>query len=422
MGPQLFSIGAILLSTAFLLLGNGLIGTLTPVRAHLEGFSDLAIGAMGSFYYAGFVAGCFVGPRLLARVGHIRTFAVAAALTAAMVLLQALLDKPVAWFIVRMAYGFCAANVFMALESWLNDRATNETRGRVLAAYVIVNLSGLTLGQWFLLSASPSGYKLFSVAAILYICCIVPVGLTQLPQPVPQPVPALRIGRLMRRAPVGVAGVITVGLANGAVWTLAPVYAQLLGFSTTGVASFMSAFIVGGALIQFPLARFSDRVDRRWIMSFTCGAGAIAGVGLALLGRMGISAPHFLYPCVFLFGAAMLPLYSLSIAHANDRMVRSEFIEASATLLLVNALASVLGPILAAFVTARMGMPALFLYTATIHLLMTVFTVARIVPGNALPETAREHYIAVPQQGSPTALELDPRGPEHAKDTAPKAA
>jgi MFS family permease len=413
MGPQLVSIGAILLSTAFLLAGNGLLGTLTPMRAHLEGFSDLAIGVMGSFYYAGFVVGCLVGPRVLARVGHIRTFAVGAALAAATVLLQPLLVAPGVWFAIRGAFGFCAANVTMALESWLNDRATNQTRGRILSSYVMVNLTFLTLGQWLLLLASPAGYKLFSVCAIAYVFCLIPVGLTQLPQPAPQPVPRLRLRRLMRMAPVGVAGVVTVGLANGAFWTLAPVYAQLLGFRTSGVAAFMSAFIIGGALVQFPLARFSDRMDRRWIMALACGAAAISGVALALLGRYGIKAPALLFPTAFVFGAAMLPLYSLSIAHANDRMMRSEFVEASASLLLVNALASILGPILAAIITAGAGMPALFLYTATVHLVMTVFTVVQMTSIAPAPETGREHYVAVPQQASPSALELDPRGPEH---------
>ncbi|HEX4078648.1 MAG TPA: MFS transporter [Rhizomicrobium sp.] len=413
MGSQLYSIAAILVSTAFLLAGNGLMATLTPLRANLEGFSHLAIGAMGSFYYAGFVAGCLAGPRVLARVGHIRAFAVAAALTAATVLLQSLLVAPVAWFLIRAAFGFCAANVFMALESWLNERATNQTRGRVLAAYVIVNLTFLTLGQWLLLLASPSGFKLFSVAAIAYICCLVPVGLTQQPQPAPQPVPPLRVRRLMRMAPVGVAGVITVGLANGAFWTLAPVYAQTLGFRTSGVAAFMSAFIVGGALIQIPLARFSDRLDRRWLMALACASAVIFGVALAMLGRLGIKTPALLFPAAFVFGAAMLPLYSLSIAHANDRMLRSEFVEASATLLLINALASVIGPLLAAVITAHAGMPSLFLYTAAVHLAMTVFTVVRTFSMRAVAGTAREHYVAVPQQASPGAIELDPRGREH---------
>jgi len=412
MAPQLYSIAAILVSTAFLLIGNGLVTTLTPLRANFEGFSHLQIGAIASFYYVGFVAGCLAGPRVLARVGHIRAFSVAAALAAASVLLQSLLVAPIAWFLIRAGFGFCAANIFMALESWLNDRATNQTRGRILAAYVIVTLTFLTLGQWLLLLASPSGFKLFTIAAVAYLFCVVPVGLTRLPQPAKPKVPPLRVGRLVSMAPVGVAGVITVGLANGAFWALAPVYAQLLGFRTSGIAAFMSTFIVGGALIQLPLAKFSDRSDRRWLMALACGTAACFGVALALLGRNGIKTPILLYPASFAFGAAMLPLYSLSIAHANDRMQKSEFVEASATLLLINAVASVLGPIFGAVITARFGMPALFFYTASVHMAMTVFTVFRTAATDS-PKGEREHYVAVPQIASPTALELDPRGPEH---------
>jgi len=268
MDSKLFSVGAIFLSVAFLLLGNGLIGTLLPLRAHLEGFSDIEVGAIGSFYYVGFVAGCYVVPRILARVGHIRTFAVAASLTAATVLLQPMWVSPPVWFADRAAFGFCAAGVSMVIESWLNDRATNKTRGRILASYVGINMMALLAGQWLLPLAAPKSYVLFSLAAIIYTLGVVPVGMTRLPQPIPQPAPALRIRRLIKKTPVGVAGVITVGLANMAFWALAPVYAIALGFSTFGIALFMSAFIAGGMFIQFPLAWFSDWLDRRWIAKF----------------------------------------------------------------------------------------------------------------------------------------------------------
>jgi MFS family permease len=414
MRTQLYSIGAILLSTAFLLLGNGLTGTLIPLRAHLNGFSDVEIGLMGSFYYAGFVAGCWLAPRLLARVGHIRTFAVAAALTAATVLLQPMLVNPVVWFVVRAAFGVCAAGVYMVIESWLNDRATNETRGRILSAYVIVNLGSLMLGQWFLPLAPSQSFELFSVAAILYALCVVPVGLTALPQPQTHAAPRLRFRRLLDVAPVGMAGVIAVGLANGAFWTLAPVYATSLGFSSGGIALFMSAFIAGGTLIQIPLGRFSDRLDRRWIIVTTCSSAALFGVALAVLGETGMPVPWLLYPLALVFGASMLPLYSLSIAHANDRIERSEFIEASATLLLVNALASVAGPSLAAVVTAHAGLAALFFYTAFIHVLMVLFTLTRIASVRSWGGSRQEHFVSVPlAQASPSAAELDPRAPEH---------
>ncbi len=420
MATQLYSIGAILFSVAFLLLGNGLTGTLIPVRAHLENFSDLQIGAIGSFYYIGFVAGCFVVPRILARVGHIRTFAVAAALTASTILLQPMWISPPVWFLDRAAFGFCAAGVYMVIESWLNDRATYETRGRILASYVGVNLMALMAGQWLLTIASPKSDLLFSLSAIIYTLCVVPVGMTLLPQPVPQPAPELRIRRLMHKAPVGMAGVITVGLANGAFWALAPVYAISLGFSTFGIALFMSAFILGGTLMQFPLARFSDRLDRRWIIVGICMAAAVGGAALALLGRWSSAMPWLLYPLALFFGAAMLPLYSLSIAHANDRIERNEFVEASAALLLVNALAAVAGPTIAAFVTARAGLASLFFYTAAVHTMMAVFTLTRISVKAAAPGEKREHFVSVPQLQAPTAAELDPRA--HAEGAHVEAA
>jgi hypothetical protein len=68
-------IAALLFGVALLLIGNGLQGTLLPVRASLESFSALDIGVLGSSYFLGFAIGCYVGPHLVRRVGHIRAFA-----------------------------------------------------------------------------------------------------------------------------------------------------------------------------------------------------------------------------------------------------------------------------------------------------------------------------------------------------------
>ena len=183
MKPQLSSIAAILLSTLIFLVGNGLLGTLIPVRAHLEGFSTLAIGVIGSAYFAGFVLGCFTGPRWLARVGHIRTFAVCAGIAAAATLLQSMLVGVFAWIAMRALFGFAAANMYMVLESWLNDRAGNESRGRIFAAYLSVNFGGLLIGQLLFATSRPQSFMLFSLATIFYALCLIPVGLTQSPQP-----------------------------------------------------------------------------------------------------------------------------------------------------------------------------------------------------------------------------------------------
>ncbi len=410
--PQLSSIAAILSSTLIFLVGNGLLGTLIPVRAHLEGFSTLAIGVIGSAYFAGFVVGCFTGPRWLARVGHVRTFMVCAGIAAAATLLQSMLISVPAWIAMRALFGFAAANMYMVLESWLNDRAGNETRGRIFASYLSVNFAGLLIGQLLFATSRSESFVLFSLATIFYALCMIPVGLTQLKQPAPAPIPVLRPLRLFRISPVGVAGCIAVGLANNAIWTLAPVYAQSRGLSSGWIALFMCAFTIGGTLVQVPVGRLSDRMDRRYVIAAICVLAAAAGIAIALFvgngrGQMLLS--------IAVFGVLMLPLYGLSVAHANDRIPREAFVESSATLLLINSLASVLGPTIAAGVMDAFGAQALFFFTASVHLAMTGFIVVRLRQKEAPGTEYREKFKPLPHQASPSSLELDPRGPEEEK-------
>ncbi|MDH3474868.1 MAG: MFS transporter, partial [Rhodospirillales bacterium] len=132
------SIATLLIGTAAMFLGNGLLQTLVPVRAQLEGFSTTAIGLMGTAYYAGFAAGCLLGPHAVKRVGHIRTFAGFAALAAALTLAHPLVVEPITWSALRGLTGLCLAVLYMVIESWLNDQSGNEVRGRVLSIYIIV--------------------------------------------------------------------------------------------------------------------------------------------------------------------------------------------------------------------------------------------------------------------------------------------
>lgn len=409
MQKQILSVASILASVLIFLIGSGLLGTVTPVRAHLAGFSDLLIGIIGSAYYVGFIGGCFLGPRLIARVGHSRTFAVAAGVAAATPLMQSLLFSLPSWILARGIFGFAAAGLYMVIESWLNDRATSETRGRIFAAYMTVNYLGLVLGQSLFMTGHASGYSLFSLSAIFYALCLVPMGLTRLPQPRTAAIPKLQPMKMFRIAPVGVAGCIAVGLANGAVWTLAPVYAHDHHMTKGLLALFMNAFTLGGALVQIPVGRLSDHFDRRQIIAAASMLAAFVGLALAAFGERGTSYAVII---VGLFGMTALPMYGLSIAHANDRLPREMFVEASATLLLINAIASAIGPVLAALVTDRMGVAWLFVYTAAIHVLLTAFAIARIAVKSPPADEAREPFEPVVEAGSAVSIELDPRNPK----------
>jgi MFS family permease len=409
MQKQIYSIAAILFSMAIFIVGNGLLGLLIPARAHLGGFSDFTIGLIGSSYFAGFVTGCFAGPNLLARVGHIRLFAIGAGIAAATTLLQSLAMTELVWLTMRALFGFAAAEIYMVIESWLNDRSTNETRGRVFSAYLIANFSSLILGQMLYGTARAESSTQFDLCAIAYALCLIPVCLTTLPQPKAGRVPILRPLRLYRMAPVGIVGCIAVGLANGAIWTLAPVYALNHGFTKGWLAVFMSLFTLGGALIQFPLGRFSDRMDRRAIIATVCAISAILGVAIAFSGHWN---RYEVFGLVTLFGMSALPLYGLTVAHTNDRIPREDFVEASATLLMLSSLASVIGPPVAAIVIGFAGTSSLFFYTAAIHLSMLVFTLFRLRIKDAPASAHHSQFEPTGQLASPAAAALDPRSPD----------
>jgi len=408
MRKQLFSIGAILFSAAIFIAGNGLIGTLIPVRARLAGFSTDTLGLIGSAYYVGFVLGCFAGPRLLARVGHSRTFAVCAGIAAATTLFQSIYVSAPVWVVMRAGFGFAAASLYMVIESWLNDRAEPASRGRIFATYMTVNYASMIVGQMLFSSNKPTSFTLFDLTAGLYALCLIPVGLTLLPQPQAAQVPKIRPLRLFRTSPVGVVGCIAVGLANSAVWAWAPIFAQDHGLTRMWLSIFMSILTLGGAVVQLPLGRLSDHLDRRLVILGICVTSAALGVVLYMMA--GRSSPGVLLLLIGAFGISALPFYGLAVAHANDRIPREAFVEASATLLMLNGLAACFGPSLAAQVIQYFGSGALFLYTAAIHAAMAVFVIARLRMREVLIGETRDRFEPMPQQGSVAGLELDPRG------------
>jgi MFS family permease len=415
---------ALLLGVAILFFGNGLQGVLLPVRATLEAFATTSIGLIASAYSAGFMVGCFCMPYIVRRVGHIRAFAVCAAIAASVVLLMALAVHPLVWIPLRALSGLCFAGLFMVIESWLNERATSVNRGQVLAVYMVINLSAVTIGQMMLPLGDPDGFSLFAITAIAITLALVPVGLTTSSAPQPLREVRLRLRRLYAMSPVGVVGGLFVGLANGAFGGLGAVFATQIGLSITGVALFMSASLVGGALAQLPIGRLSDHTDRRKVIASVCTLAAVAGVLLALLGdaREGgllVSAdvgladlsPLALVAVAAVFGAAIYSQYSLCVAHTNDFVSREEFVEASSGLLLTWAIGASIGPVLGAFAMDGLGVGGLFLYTAAVHAGFALFTVYRIGQRAAVPPAERDRYVAAgrPSRTTPVAVELDPR-------------
>lgn len=378
----------LLVAAACLLGANGVAVTMISVRAKTEGLSDAMVGLLGSFYFGGMILGVLLTPFLIARAGHIRVFSTLAAISAIAVLAISFTPAGWGWMLIRLVGGAAFCGTTMVLESWLNSIASNASRGRILSVYRIVDMTAVMGSQFLLPAFGPLGPDILIVLAILFCLALVPISLTS--ERNPQAPPARLIDPLMlwRVSPVALVTALTIGLTNGAFRMVGPIYVDEVGLGLETVAAFIAIWVFAGAVFQFPAGWLSDRFDRRVVLSvFTVGAG------LSCLFISGSSGRFELFAGVFLFGGFALPLYSLCAAHANDHAEPGQFVDVVAGLTLAYGVGAMAGPFLASVVMAGYGASAFFVYTASLHLLLVVFILARIFVREAVPADRRHRFV-----------------------------
>ena len=387
LGFALRSSWALLLGFGILMLGDGLQGSLIPIRADREGFTTSMTGLMMSSFYAGFLTGSVLTPRLVGSVGHIRVFAALAALASAAILVHAVYVDFYVWSSLRLVSGFCFAGLYVVAESWLNDRATNESRGKVLSLYMLVTYIGVGIGQLLLNLASPMAFQLFILVSVLVSVAVLPLLLSAGSPPAFSHAAGIRLRDLYRSSPLGVVGTFIEGLVTATFFALGPVYAQRLGLDVAGISFFMTAGVVGTILLQWPIGALSDRFDRRIVLTVVTSLAALAAFGCAWLSGLGL---WWMLAAVAGFCGLSLPLYSVCIAYTNDHLQPEQMIAASGSLVLVSGIGAVIGPLLVALFMDSLGPDYFFYVIGLAHLLTAVFAVYRML---------RRESVALEQQG-----------------------
>lgn len=334
---------SLMVGTALLLLGNGLLSTLIVLRGSFEGFSDQTLGAMGSAYFLGFFIGTYVVPRQIQRMGHIRASNFFCALIAACVLLHSILLDPWIWIGLRVLTGIALVGFYTVIESWLNSQSAPETRGRVFAFYMVVNMLAIAVAQQFLRLAPVSDFMLFSIAAIMVCLAVLPVAATRLPQPVMTRSPRLKLVKIWGAAPAAFVGAIVSGLVMGTFWTMGPLYAARLGLDELGVAMLVSTIIVGGGVLQMPLGRLSDRHDRRYVLGCAAVGASFAALAMAVFGEV----QHAVLAAGFLYGGMAFAVYPIVVAHLVDHLTHEQILSGNAGILLLYGIGAMIGPALA---------------------------------------------------------------------------
>ena len=385
-------IWALLVGMAFLMLGNGLQGSLLGVRAGEENFGATVTGFVMTGYFAGFLIGSQIAPHTIRRVGHLRVFAAAACLASMAILIQSFLVTPLVWGLMRIVTGYCMASAYIVAESWLNDRVTNEHRGGLFSVYMVVTFFGMAGGQLLLNVAPPSSHVPFILCSLLITSAAIPILLSVTREPMQENAESLSVAELYRVSPLGLVGSFAAGALQGAMFGMGAVYARQAGLTVAETSYFMFLLIAGAALLQWPVGRLSDRIDRRKLIAVLALFGALAPIAASVAVGYGSGGLIGVAP---LIGAGPLLLYSLFNAYTNDHLRAAQMVAASSVLTLVYGFGAVLGPAAVGLLMDEIGPPG-FLWTLAVgHAAIFGFALYRM--------TRRESPKPAPQPPFPDA-------------------
>lgn len=392
---------ALFLGILLLMVSNGLLATLLTIRGSALGFSEVTIGIMQAGYPLGALLGSVVAPKLVEKVGHIRSFGALASLCSISAIVHLVTDDPVSWSMMRILAGFCYPGLYVISESWLNAKAENWYRASLLSIYFVVTSAGASVGAAMAGIEDTSGVILFGIASILISVSLVPILLSDNRAPeylAPERLPILK---LLRISPMAISGAVLNGVLASGIFVSLPLYGLALGMNAAGAASLLVVAALAGAVFQFPIGWLSDRVDRRFVVAGVSGVAAVVALGLASGAFDGQ-----LHLAIGLMAGMLLPVYSLCVAHANDHLTPAQIVPASGTMVLainLGILAGALsGPAILGL-TGPAGLMTFFAIVSGLTVLVALFRVTRTDP----PEETRA-ALALSAQGVQTAGQLHP--------------
>ena len=381
---------ALLLGMLLLMVGNGLQGSLIGIRGAIENFSTVQLSFITSGYFVGFLFGSRLAPEMIRRVGHVRVFAALASLVSAVLILYPTITDPIVWFVLRILFGFSFSGVYVTAESWLNNSSTNETRGKALSIYMIVQMTGIVASQAFLNFDDPAGYVLFVIPSVLVSLSFAPILLSAQPTPAFETSKPMSLAKLYETSPTSAIGMFLIGAVFAAQFGMASIFGTEAGLTVKEISIFVSAIFLGGLVLQYPIGWMSDRMDRR-VLIFAC---ALGGSFAAIIGIFLGTNFEALLVAAFLMGGVSNPLYSLLIAYTNDYLETDDMAAASGGLIFINGCGAIIGPIVTGWAMGILGARGFWVYLMVIMMVMAVYVAYRMTQ-RVSQYAAEDDYDAV---------------------------
>ncbi|MBA3910521.1 MAG: MFS transporter [Rhodobacter sp.] len=373
----------LLMGVMLLMVGNGVQGTLLGIRGNIEGFSTYELSYVMSAYFLGFLFGSLVAPRLIRKVGHIRVFAALGSFISAILVIYPVYPDWIVWTVLRVMAGFCFSGIYITAESWINNTASNETRGQALSAYMIVQMLGIIASQVLLNLPDASGFALFIIPSVLVSLAFMPILLAPTPAPAFDSTRRISFARLFRISPLGCAGMLLTGGVFSAMFGMASVWGAQVGLSVREISIFVGSLYVGGLVLQYPIGWASDRLDRRMLIM---GLSALAAVAMLVAAFVPLPFTALIVVAVVL-GGITNPVYALLIAHTNDFLLREQMAGASAGLIFLNGFGAIFGPLVTGWMMETVGSGGFFLFIGGLYIALAGYALYRMTR-RAAPEVS----------------------------------
>ena len=397
----LASVWALLLGIVLIMLGNGMHFTLIGLRGGIEDFSSAELAIVTSGYFMGFLSGARFTPALIRRVGHVRVFAALGSFMSAGLIAFPLLAEPWAWTVLRLLVGFCMSGIYVTAESWLNDAATNENRGKVLSAYMIAQTLGIIGAQGLLTLGDAATAGLFIVASILVSISFAPILLSASRTPVTEVARPMPMRKLFKGSPLGTVGIFLLGSVYATQSGMGAVFGSQIGMPADQIALFVAMLFAGALVLQYPIGWLSDRMDRRKLIFGAATLGATA----CAVGWVTGGGPWFLMAAAFLAGGVTTPLYALFLAYTNAFLSAEDMPAASGGLVLTFGVGAIMGPLATGWAMQQLGPFAFWLVLGATFAAIALYALYRMTQRPGVPVNETESYLGVLPTASPVAVE-----------------
>ncbi|AHF84018.1 membrane protein [Rhizobium leguminosarum bv. trifolii WSM1689] len=320
-------------------VAQGLTYPLLSFILERQGTTSGLIGLSAAMTPLGFILSAPFIPALSRRVGGARLAILCSMLTALALITIGWTQDVWAWMPLRFLLGFFANPLYVISETWLISLTPAPRRGRIMGLYSSIVSGGFAIGPLSLWITGTDGWPPFMIGIAAFLLCglIVFAVVPRLPD-MPGEGEATTVGRFFALAPLLLFAVFTAAAFEQILLSLFAVYGTALGSAEERIASLITCFIAGNAVLQILLGRLAERFSSTRMMLFC----VLACLASCLLLPSAFNS-WLIWLLVFVWGGVSFGIYTLSLIQLGERFTGQALIAGNATFALVWGIGGIVG-------------------------------------------------------------------------------